>query len=129
MKVAISEEAEKLINFKIEHPTEKINNADFTEICAAILTKSDISEMEKIKDTKFKIPIILLTKKNEICTNELVKSVDKIIDIDEGNTDIHTKQVETIASIYESEVESPFFKLVKKYVKLGKTENSIKVNE
>ena len=122
MKIAISEESEKLINFKIEHPTEKIKNADFTEICAAILTKNDISEIEKIKDTKFNIPIILLSKKNEICTNELVKSVDKIIDIDEGNIDIHTKQVETIALKYENEIESPFFKLVKKYVKLGKNQ-------
>ena len=122
MKIAISEEAEKLINFKIEHPTKKIKEADFTEICGAILTQNNLEEIQIIKETKFKIPIILLTKKNEICTNEIVKCVDKIIDIDEGNTDIHTKQVETIVSKFEQEIESPFFHLVKEYVKIGKNQ-------
>ena len=122
MKIAISEEAEKLINFKIEHPIEKIKEVDFTEICGVILTKNNLEEIQKIKETKFKIPIVLLTKKNEICTNEILKDVDKIIDIDEGNTDIHTKQVETIVSKYEKEIESPFFKLVKEYVKIGKNQ-------
>ena len=42
MKIAISEEAEKLINFKIEHPTKKIKEADFTEICGAILTQNNL---------------------------------------------------------------------------------------
>ena len=122
MKIAISKKAEKLINFKINHQTVNLQDADFTEICASILTKDDEDEIITIKETKFNIPIILLTEKNEICSNEIVKSVDKIIDVDEGNIDIHTKQVETIASKYEKEIESPFFKLVKKYVNIGKNQ-------
>ena len=108
MKILISTNAEKRINFKIIHETINSKDADLTEICACILTKDDLEEIQLIKETKFKIPIILLTEKNEICTNEIIKNVDKIIDIDEGNIDIHTKQVETMASKYEQEIESPF---------------------
>ena len=122
MKILISTNAEKRINFKIIHETINSKDADLTEICACILTKDDLEEIQLIKETKFKIPIILLTEKNEICTNEIIKNVDKIIDIDEGNIDIHTKQVETMASKYEQEIESPFFRLVKEYVKIGKNQ-------
>ena len=96
MKIALSENAKKKINFEIQREKVDIKNADFTEICAAIITKDDIKEIERVDETKFHIPKILVTEKYEICSSEIVKMVDKIIDIDEGNIDIHTKQVETL---------------------------------
>ena len=122
MKIALSENAKKKINFEIQREKVDIKNADFTEICAAIITKDDIKEIERVDETKFHIPKILVTEKYEICSSEIVKMVDKIIDIDEGNIDIHTKQVETVASKYENDSLSPFFRLVKNYVKIGKNQ-------
>ena len=122
MKIAISENAEKLINFTIDREIVNIEKADLTEICAAILSKEDQKFITKIDDTKFKIPIILLTEKNDTKIDHLIKLVHKVIDIDEGNIDIHKKQVESIASKYEREIQSPFFRLVKEYVKIGKNQ-------
>ena len=121
MKIAISKNAEKLINFKIEREIVNIEDANFIEICSSIITEKDKEMIKKIKDTKFKIPIILITDKKNI-SEDLVNLVDKIIGIEEGNKDIHAKQVEICSSKYEKDIESPFFKLVKEYVKLGKNQ-------
>ena len=69
-----------------------------------------------------KIPLILIAQKGEICSNEGFKLFDKVIDIEEGNNDIHTKQVQAYASKYEDEIESSFFHLVKKYVQIGENQ-------
>ena len=53
-------------------------------------------------------------------SEDIVNPVDKIIGIEDGNKDIHAKQVEACTSKYEKEIESPFFRLVKEYMKLMK---------
>ncbi len=121
MKIAISQTAEKLINFKIQREIVKVEDANLTEICASILTENDKEIMTKIKDTKFNIPIILITDKINI-PDDLVNLVDKIIGTEEGNKDIHAKQVEICSSQYEKDIESPFFRLVKEYITLGKNQ-------
>ena len=121
MKIAISQTAEKLINIKIQREIDKVEDANLTEICASILTENDKEIMTKIKDTKFNIPIILITDKINI-PDDLVNLVDKIIGTEEGNKDIHAKQVEICSSQYEKDIESPFFRLVKEYITLGKNQ-------
>lgn len=86
-----------------------------------ILAEKDKEVIKKIRDTKFKIPIILIKDKIDI-SEDLVNSVDKVIGIEDGNKDIHAKQAETCSSKYEKEIGSPFFRLVKEYVKLGKNQ-------
>ena len=66
MKVAISENAKKMINFKILRETIDTRKENYTEICSAILTKDGKEEIKKINDTKFKIPLILIAQKGEI---------------------------------------------------------------
>ena len=122
MKLAITELASKLLNFEISKQIIKCQEADYTEICAVIATTEDEYEIKKVHSLKFNIPIILITKEGEHCPENLIHLVHKVIDTNKSNYDIYKRQVETLAKKYESEVDAPFFKLVKRYVKKGKNQ-------
>ncbi|MEG0069707.1 MAG: ornithine decarboxylase [Cetobacterium sp.] len=115
LKVAFSKNAEKYFSTKRE--TILADLTDYTDVAVAILTGDDKEIISKIDETKFEIPVFILTSNS----NEVkdLKSNHHILDLNNFNKELSDEEIERVAALYQSKVLPPFFKVLDEYSQRG----------
>ncbi|MEG0136896.1 MAG: ornithine decarboxylase [Cetobacterium sp.] len=115
LKVAFSKNAEKYFSTKRE--TILADLTDYTDVAVAILTGDDKEIISKIDETKFEIPVFILTSNS----NEVkdLKSNHHILDLKNFNKELSDEEIERVAALYQSKVLPPFFKVLDEYSQRG----------
>lgn len=117
LKIACTEKSKEY--FLTDRSLVFAENTDYTDTAAAVLTDSDIKFIEDIHNTKFEIPVFVISKDVDKLHDELSVKVFNIIDERELNINNLSKEVENAARQYEEGVLPPFFKTLSDYAERG----------
>lgn len=96
-----------------------LNQTDFTDIGAIILTAEDVKYIQQIKTTEFNIPIFVVLNEGETLSDEYFDQVYHVQDLNSYDINLYSRQIETAASLYEQKMLPPFFKMLSEYVEMG----------
>ncbi|WP_329604030.1 ornithine decarboxylase [Clostridium hydrogenum] len=110
LKIACSMEAEKY--FSTIRDLVLVQDTDYTDVAAVVLTDLDIEFIKDINDTKFGIPIFLILKNSD-------KSIEKVYSIvteNEVDKKLYSREIEDAANQYEERLLPPFFETLANYV-------------
>lgn len=94
-------------------------NTDYTDIAAVILGENDVDLIEAVNDTKFGVPVFVISKESNKLDGELAKKINHIIDVNEFDKTRHNHEIETAAKNYEEKILPPFFKVLDEYALRG----------
>lgn len=94
-------------------------NTDYTDVAAVILGENDIKLIETVNETKFGVPVFVISKETNKLNGELAKKINHIIDINEFDKTRHNHEIETAAKNYEDKILPPFFKVLDEYALRG----------
>lgn len=94
-------------------------NTDYTDVAAVILGENDIKLIETVNETKFGVPVFVISKETNKLNGELAKQINHIIDINEFDKTRHNHEIETAAKNYEDKILPPFFKVLDEYALRG----------
>ena len=116
LKIACSDRARAY--FSTNRELIGINETDYTDISATILTDQDLSSIDGIHRTRFGLPVFVFSETTESVPSELKDQVYHWIYVpgyDRGILDI---EIENAAEQYELRTLPPFFEALSEYVKL-----------
>lgn len=116
LKIACTERTRNY--FFTDRETIEVGTTDYTDVAAAIVNESDIESINDIYDTRFGIAIFVLAETDEI-NDEIKSKVHKILNINELNEEIFSKEVNKAADKYEEEMLPPFFDVLSEYSRRG----------
>ncbi|TBM15760.1 ornithine decarboxylase SpeF [Hafnia paralvei] len=119
LKIAVNNNTSEC--FSTERETVDINNTNFTDVSAAVISVEDaVSGMlDTIEQTGFGIPIFVAVCCEEELPAEVLPRVTGVFELCDGNVDFYGKQLEAAATKYEKEVLPPFFGSLVEYVQQG----------
>jgi ornithine decarboxylase len=75
-----------------------------------VLTDLDKKLIEKVYNTKFNIPVFVVSKSEDKLNDELIDKVYSIIDTKDFDLKHYSQEIENAARQYEEGVLPPFFK-------------------
>ena len=116
LKIACTERTRNY--FFTDRETIEVGTTDYTDVSAAVVNESDIESINDIYDTRFGIAIFVLAETDEI-NDEIKSKVHKILNINELNEEIFSKEVNKAADKYEEEMLPPFFDVLSEYSRRG----------
>lgn len=116
LKIACTERTRNY--FFTDRETIEVGTTDYTDVAAAVVNESDIESINDIYDTRFGIAIFVLAETDEI-NDEIKSKVHKILNINELNEEIFSKEVNKAADKYEEEMLPPFFDVLSEYSRRG----------
>lgn len=116
LKIACTERTRNY--FFTDRETIEIGTTDYTNVAAAVVNESDIESINDIYDTRFGIAIFVLAETDEN-NDEIKNKVYKIIDINELNEEVFSKELNNAADKYEEEMLPPFFDVLSEYSRRG----------
>ncbi len=105
--------------FKTERPTVCVEDTDFTDVAAIVVTASEKEVIKKAYATKLGIPVFVKLEAGESLDSELVPMVYHVIDDNKFDETLYNRKIEAAANEYEERVLPPFFGSLKKYVEKG----------
>ena len=113
LKIACSTGAQKL--FKTKRETVLLDETDYKDVAAVVLTNEETKFIDIIYDFAFEIPVFLIT--NDTANNTFDSSKVNRVYIQE-HTDINqlSDEIEESATEYEEALLPPFFKALDNYV-------------
>ena len=114
LKIACNEESKKY--FSTNRNLVLDEGTDFTDVAAVVVTDSNSKLVNDAHNTKFGIPIFLISKKIDNLDKELVSKVYQVIDGNKLIEKLCSKEIEIAANHYEEKVLPPFFKKLVDYV-------------
>jgi ornithine decarboxylase len=91
-------------------------DTDYTDVAAVVLTDSEVKLLKKVDDTKFGIPVFVISEDSNKLSDEISKKANCVIDAHNFNAKICNEKLEAAADKYESKVLPPFFKNLDNYV-------------
>ena len=105
MKIAMSEGA-KIFKLQTKREVIDIKKTNFIDICSVLLTQSDTTLIQKVKETGFGIPIFVIIDKldGEEVNDDLLKQVKIVIDDSPENVESYNKKIEYYSNEYEKKV-------------------------
>ncbi|PJI07307.1 MULTISPECIES: ornithine decarboxylase [Clostridium] len=118
LKIACTKNSKNF--FSTDRCLISVENTDYTDVSAVILTDSNIDIINKVYNTKFEIPVFVVSEKKSNLDNNLLKKVYRIIDENNLDKSTFSKEIETAANEYEENLLPPFFKVLNSY---AETEN------
>ena len=116
LKIACTERTRNY--FFTDRETIEVGTTDYTDVAAAVVNESDIESINDIYDTRFGIAIFVLAETDEI-NDEIKSKVHKILNINELNEEIFSREVNKAADKYEEEMLPPFFDVLSEYSRRG----------
>jgi len=117
LKIACTTESKEY--FSTNRNLVLVEDTDYTDVAAVVLTNLDANIIDEIYNTKFKIPIFAILKNGQKLNNELSLKVFNFIDINELEERKYSNEIETAANNYEENLLPPFFKALSNYVENG----------
>ncbi|WP_080484729.1 ornithine decarboxylase [Oenococcus oeni] len=96
------------------------DNSDFVDVAAVVVMDDEKAIINKADETKFNIPIFIITDDSSKVDGETMSKIFHIIDW-HNNYDrrLYDREIEAAAKKYEDGVLPPFFKALKAYVERG----------
>lgn len=95
-----------------------VQDTDFTDIAAAIVSDQDREIIEAIYETRFEVPVFVYSKEQEYIDEELREKIYRWVYIKELNQDIVDNEIESAAEQYEWRMLPPFFETLSNYIDL-----------
>ncbi|MDY3973703.1 MAG: ornithine decarboxylase [Veillonella caviae] len=126
LKIVCSSEAAKHFDISCNRPQECLDTIlgqfepDFTATGAVVVTDQELDKLPPVIDTLLDIPtfIIRTAKNSEIPLDLLTKGVH-VIDVNQFDRLLFSRQIEDAVVSYEEKILPPFFKELVKYVETG----------
>lgn len=121
LKIAASEKT--LPCFKTEREIANINNTDFCDIGAVVLTVDDVNNgvVNTIESRGLKIPVFVVVDNNEQFPDDICNKVTGVFEQTAAKADYYGKKIETAVKRYQENLLPPFFGALTKYVNMGNT--------
>ena len=119
LKIAYSDKALEIFGAIPSRETVNVNDTDFTDVGAVVITDTDTDVLKKEMIFAFTIPVLLIRTKEGPVADDVISRVYRVIDLNETDHDFYSRQIESAASYYEEKVLPPFFKDLEKYVENG----------
>ncbi|WP_432669259.1 ornithine decarboxylase SpeF [Pseudomonas umsongensis] len=124
LKVAASDAV--LNCFHTSRPIVALDQTDFTDVAAAVLTVDDVmgGALDAIQRTGFDIPLFLVVPRGGAGNraldvykrlHEVILLVNGVFDLSSYNAEYYGNQLETAAKAYEENLLPPFFDALKHY--------------
>ena len=99
-----------------------VDETDFTNVAAAVLTDKELSFVEKASETQFGVPVfVVLTEGGKLPPGLVGKGIHAI-DGEGDDKEYNSRQIEEAAARYEENVLPPFFHTLTAYVYEGKSQ-------
>lgn len=118
MKIATTSQAK--LYFKTKRQLVAADKTDFTDVAALIVAASDIDLINKVDQTKFGIPIFVITSDSNQLSGQLMKKIYHILDPNNHyDHALYNHEIEAAAAQYEKKALPPFFGSLKSYVNRG----------
>lgn len=118
MKIATTSQAK--LYFKTKRQLVATDKTDFTDVAALIVAASDIDLINKVDQTKFGIPIFVITSDSNQLSGQLMKKIYHILDPNNHyDHALYNHEIEAAAAQYEKKALPPFFGSLKSYVNRG----------
>ena len=119
LKIAYSENALQAFGAVGGREIIDVNNTDYTDVAAVVITEQDSDVLKNEMIGAFKIPVMLIKDSDSHVNDEVIGQVYLAIDLNETDHDFYSRQIESAAAHYEENVLPPFFKDLEKYVENG----------
>ena len=118
MKIATTSQAK--LYFKTKRQLVAADKTDFTDVAALVAAASDIDLINKVDQTKFGIPIFVITSDSNQLSGQLMKKIYHILDPNNHyDHALYNHEIEAAAAQYEKKALPPFFGSLKSYVNRG----------
>lgn len=118
MKIATTSQAK--LYFKTKRQLVAADKTDFTDVAALVVAASDIDLINKVDQTKFGIPIFVITSDSNQLSGQLMKKIYHILDPNNHyDHALYNHEIEAAAAQYEKKALPPFFGSLKSYVNRG----------
>ena len=103
-----------------------LDNADLTNIGAAVITDQELEYVDKVYNTGFETPIFLVNTKHEELPEEVLGKVNHVIDGDPSaiSKGLYDRGIEEAVVAFDDKVTPPFLKTMIKHVENGTFEYS-----
>ena len=95
-----------------------IEETDFTDVAAVILTDLDTKWIDKVADTKFGIPVFVVMRNGKTMDEKFAEKVYCVLDGTHPDTKNNSHQIEIAADEYQDKVLPPFFKTLANYMEM-----------
>lgn len=100
MKIATTSQAK--LYFKTKRQLVAADKTDFTDVAALVVAASDIDLINKVDQTKFGIPIFVITSDSNQLSGQLMKKIYHILDPNNHyDHALYNHEIEAAAAQYE----------------------------
>jgi ornithine decarboxylase len=113
LKIAYTDTSEIYFAVFGRRKTVHVSNTDFTDTAAVVLTRRDISFVERIEATQFGIPVFVIDGESSGLDSQQVHYIPLDASFDKIAV---SKEIERAASAYEKSVLPPFFGEMAQYL-------------
>lgn len=117
LKIACSQATQNY--FSTEREVVLAENTDFTDVGAVVITENDNTILKAVTDTKFGVPVFIVTENRENLSKEIAEVASHIIDTNKYDLERNSHEIESAVTDYEDRMLPPFFKDLNKYAKRG----------
>lgn len=119
LKIAYSDKALEIFGSISSREAVGVNDTDFTDVAAVVITDTDTDVLKKEMIFAFHIPVLLIRTKEGPVADDVISKVYRVIDLNDTDHAFYSRQIESAAAHYEEKVLPPFFKDLEKYVENG----------
>ncbi|MDF2654714.1 MAG: ornithine decarboxylase [Bacillota bacterium] len=99
-----------------------VDETDFTDVAAVVLTDMDLKWVESVTDTRFGIPLFLLMRNSRELNDEIEDKISCTFDCSRASKKEISQEIEVFAGEYQDKVLPPFFKTLCNYVEIHNTQ-------
>ena len=93
LKIAYSENALQAFGAIGGREIIDVNNTDYTDVAAVVITEQDSDVLKNEMIGAFKIPVMLIKDADSHVSDEIIKQVYRVIDLNETDHDFYSRQI------------------------------------
>lgn len=99
-----------------------VDETDFTDVAAVVLTDMDLKWVDSVTETRFGIPLFLLMRSSRELDDEIEEKISCTFDCSRESKKEISQEIEVFAGEYQDKVLPPFFKTLCNYVEIHNTQ-------
>lgn len=120
LKIAFTDSVKTWITFIEEHICVPINETDFTDVGAVVVSASEMNVLDNEQIRSFGIPVIVMvldaSYDGSSDTSFDMERIGAVIDVTSNSIDDYKGAIEQIVATYEASILPPFFRALSDYV-------------
>ena len=116
LKIAFTDSVKPWISSIEERTCIPVDETDFTNIGAVVVSASELSVLDNEQIRSFGIPVIVMVVDSSHNISFDMKRVATVIDVTSNSTNDYKGAIEQIVASYEASILPPFFKALSDYV-------------